>query len=54
MNDDPIDAVTDADSRREVDAEQVEQVKEAAVSFSDGLLTAFRARGLELGEHRRQ
>ena len=38
MNDDPI----DADNRPPVDAEQVEQVKEAAVSFSDGLLRAFR------------
>ena len=45
MNDDPIDAVTDVDSRPQADAEQVEQVKEAAVSFSDGLLTAFRLEG---------
>ena len=45
MNDDPIDAVTDADSRPPADADQVEQVKEAAVSFSDGLLTAFRLEG---------
>ena len=45
MNDDPIDAVTDVASRPQADAEQVEQVKEAAVSFSDGLLTAFRLEG---------
>ena len=45
MNDDPIDAVTDADSRPPADADQVEQVKEAAVSFSDGLLMAFRLEG---------
>jgi spoIIIJ-associated protein len=45
MNDDLTDAATEAGAAPTVDAEQVEQVKEAALSFSDGLLTAFRLEG---------